>query len=80
MRLPYEASAESLWREDHLYDVVVVLSHNRLPRQRGGGSAIFMHVATPGYAPTEGCIALEQGDLLKLLRLLSRGAAIRVLP
>jgi L,D-peptidoglycan transpeptidase YkuD (ErfK/YbiS/YcfS/YnhG family) len=73
------ASAESLWRNDHLYDVVIVLSHNRVPRRRGGGSAIFMHVAKPGYAPTEGCIALARADLLKLLRLLGWGAAIRVL-
>ena len=80
VRLPYGASAESLWRNDHLYDVVMVLSHNRVPRRRGGGSAIFMHVAKPGYAPTEGCIALARADLLKLLRLLGWGDAIRVLP
>ena len=32
VRLPYEASAESLWRTDHLYDVVVVLTTTRAPR------------------------------------------------
>ena len=78
VRLPYGASAESLWRTDHLYDVVVVLSHNTTPRVRGNGSAIFMHVARAGYAPTEGCIALRREHLLMLLRRLGAHAALRV--
>ena len=67
VRHPYPASAERLWREDALYDVVVVLGHNQRPRLRGAGSAIFMHVARPGYLPTEGCIALRRDHLLRLL-------------
>lgn len=80
VRLPYPASAESLWRTDHLYDVVVVLSHNSKPRVRGSGSAIFMHIARTGYAPTEGCVALRRQHLLMLLRRLGAHAALRVLP
>jgi L,D-peptidoglycan transpeptidase YkuD (ErfK/YbiS/YcfS/YnhG family) len=75
---PYPASAERLWRTDGLYDVIVVLSHNVRPRVRGGGSAIFMHVAQPGYAPTAGCIALKREHLLRLLRPLRAGAVLRV--
>ena len=67
VRLPYGASAEHLWREDGLYDLVVVLGCNDRPRVRNRGSAIFMHVARPGYAPTEGCIALARPHLLRLL-------------
>ena len=66
--LPYPASAESLWRDDGLYDVIVVLGHNDDPPLAGRGSAIFMHVARPGYAPTEGCVALAMADLLDVLR------------
>lgn len=80
VRLPYGASAESLWRKDRLYDVVVVLSHNTLPRMRGCGSAIFMHLARPGYMPTEGCVALTRRHLLLLLERLGRDAAIRIQP
>jgi L,D-peptidoglycan transpeptidase YkuD (ErfK/YbiS/YcfS/YnhG family) len=80
VRHPYPASAERLWRQDGLYDVVVVLGHNQRPRVRGGGSAIFMHVARPGYAPTEGCIALQRGHLLRVLERLDRGASVKVLP
>jgi L,D-peptidoglycan transpeptidase YkuD (ErfK/YbiS/YcfS/YnhG family) len=79
VRLPYPASAEPLWRQDALYDVVVVLGCNDHPRVRGRGSAIFLHVARPGYAPTEGCIALARGHVLRLLERLGARAAIGVL-
>ena len=74
------ASAERLWRQDALYDVVVVLGHNQKPRLRGAGSAIFMHVARPGYLPTEGCIALRRDHLLRLLDRLQPGSEVEVLP
>jgi L,D-peptidoglycan transpeptidase YkuD (ErfK/YbiS/YcfS/YnhG family) len=77
---PYPASAERLWRTDHLYDVVVLLAHNSRPRVRGRGSAVFMHLARPGYASTEGCIALRRDNLLRVLKRLGPGAAVRVLP
>jgi L,D-peptidoglycan transpeptidase YkuD (ErfK/YbiS/YcfS/YnhG family) len=65
--LPYPASTERLWRDDGLYDLVIVLGHNDRPRVRGRGSAIFIHVARPGFSPTEGCIALERRHLIMLL-------------
>jgi L,D-peptidoglycan transpeptidase YkuD (ErfK/YbiS/YcfS/YnhG family) len=80
VRHPYPASAERLWRTDGLYDIVVVLSHNMRPRVRGGGSAIFMHVAQPGYRPTAGCIALKREHMVRLLRRLEAGATIFVRP
>ncbi len=67
VRHPYPASAEQLWRQDELYDVIVVLDHNQRPRVQGAGSAIFMHLARPGYRPTEGCVALERRHLLLVL-------------
>ena len=76
--LPYPASAERMWRDDGLYDIVVVLDHNARPRIRGAGSAIFIHLARPGYLPTEGCIALDQRHLLALLARARRGAVIRI--
>lgn len=80
VRHPYPASAEVMWRDDGLYDIVVVLSHNRLPRVRGRGSAIFMHVARPGFQPTEGCIALRPADLRRLLGRLRSGDCVVVGP
>jgi L,D-peptidoglycan transpeptidase YkuD (ErfK/YbiS/YcfS/YnhG family) len=78
VRHPYPASAERLWREDHLYDVVVVLAYNLRPRAHGRGSAIFMHLARPGYSPTEGCIALGVVDMRRLLAGLSASARLVV--
>ena len=64
---PYTASAEHLWREDCLYDIIVVLDHNQRPRRRHFGSAIFFHVAKPGFPPTAGCIAVSAGALRRVL-------------
>jgi len=76
--LPSRRSAEGLKRDDHLYDLVLVLGYNDRPRVRGKGSAIFVHLARPGYAPTAGCIALSQHDLLMVLSRLRRNAKIVV--
>lgn len=67
VRLPINASAEALWREDNAYDIIGVLGWNDAPIQTGLGSAIFLHVAQPDYTPTEGCIALRLGDLIRVL-------------
>ena len=65
-----------MWREDNLYDVVVVLGQNDVPRVRNKGSAIFMHIAREGFAPTEGCIALRGRDLKRVLARLPRRCEI----
>lgn len=67
VRLPHDARHEELWRSDSVYDVIGVLGWNDAPVVRRQGSAIFLHVARPDYAPTEGCIALALPDLLSLL-------------
>jgi L,D-peptidoglycan transpeptidase YkuD (ErfK/YbiS/YcfS/YnhG family) len=67
IHLPHEGRHEELWRQDALYDLIGVLGWNDSPVQRDRGSAIFLHVARPDYAPTEGCVALALGDLRHLL-------------
>ena len=67
VQLPFTASHEALWRAEALYDVIGVLGWNDQPVQRGRGSAIFLHVARPDLAPTEGCVALPLRDLLAVL-------------
>ncbi len=67
LRLPGAASAEALWRDDRIYDVIGILDWNLRPRIRGRGSAIFLHLCRPGFQATEGCIALRRGDLIRLL-------------
>ena len=65
---PTPAGAEKLWRDDHAYDVVAVLGYNDQPVVPDCGSAIFLHVAAPDYAPTQGCIAMARDDLVAMLR------------
>jgi L,D-peptidoglycan transpeptidase YkuD (ErfK/YbiS/YcfS/YnhG family) len=74
--LPYGSSAEKLWRDDRLYDIVVVLGYNDVPRIRNRGSAIFMHVARAGFRPTDGCIALRETELRRVLKALGRKSQV----
>ncbi len=67
VRLPYPGSHERLWRNDSLYDLIVVLDYNITSRRQMRGSAIFMHVASPVYKPTLGCVALARHHLLRLI-------------
>lgn len=76
--LPYPASAETLWRDDGLYDFLVVLGYNDDPPVAGRGSAIFFHLARPGYDPTEGCVAVSADDMLKVLELCGPGTVMRI--
>jgi L,D-peptidoglycan transpeptidase YkuD (ErfK/YbiS/YcfS/YnhG family) len=73
VKLPYPASAEHMWRDDHLYDLVAVLGYNDDPVVPGKGSAIFLHMAKPDYSPTQGCVALANDDLLAALEQLQLG-------
>ena len=68
VRLPCPWGHEVLWRDDALYDLMVVLGHNDAPPVPGLGSAIFLHLAADGYAATEGCVALDEADMLALLK------------
>jgi L,D-peptidoglycan transpeptidase YkuD (ErfK/YbiS/YcfS/YnhG family) len=69
---------DRLARTDHLYDLILVLGCNDRPRIKGRGSAIFVHLARPGYTPTEGCIAFSQRDLQALLAEIRRGTTILI--
>ena len=76
--LPYPARHERLWRDDRLYDIVVVIGHNDDPVVAGAGSAVFLHVADVDGRPTAGCVALAVDDLLSLLAACRPGDALRI--
>jgi L,D-peptidoglycan transpeptidase YkuD (ErfK/YbiS/YcfS/YnhG family) len=78
VKLPYPASAERLWRDDGIYDIVVVLGHNDDPPVPGMGSAIFLHLCRPGYPPTQGCVAISRPDLEDLLDQAQPGDAVEI--
>ncbi len=79
VRAPFAASHEKLLRQDKLYDICLVLDWNLRARRLGCGSAIFFHVARPGYPPTEGCVALSMRDVLTLAPHVRTGTRLKVL-
>ena len=78
LRLFSGQAGDRLWRSDHLYDVIIELDHNTRPRVAGRGSAVFVHMARPGFAPTAGCIGLKPAALRRLLGSLGRRTDILI--
>jgi len=76
VRLAAESNADRLMRDDHLYDFIVEIDQNTRPRIAGRGSAVFLHLARPGFAPTAGCIAMTRGAMLRLLTRLNKRTRI----
>jgi L,D-peptidoglycan transpeptidase YkuD (ErfK/YbiS/YcfS/YnhG family) len=78
MRLQDGQAGDRLWRDDRLYDLVIELDHNTRPRIAGRGSAVFVHVARAGLAPTAGCVAMRRETLWRLVRSLRQGTEIMI--
>jgi len=79
VRLPYPASHERLWREDHVYDVVLDIAWNRGPIVRGRGSAIFLHLARADLSPTEGCVVVPPRMAGRLLQRIGPDTRIEII-
>lgn len=61
---------ENLYREDDIYDLVVVLNYN-LRKKKYKGSAIFIHCKSKENKFTEGCIGIEKEQLMQIIRSLT---------
>lgn len=68
VRIAADSEADHLRRADHLYDYIIEIDHNTRPRVAWRGSAVFLHLARPGFAPTAGCVGMTRGAMLRLLR------------
>ena len=58
--LPNKFGHEKLYRNDHLYDLILVINYNTNPIIKNKGSAIFIHIAKKNYQRTKGCIGRKQ--------------------
>ena len=67
VKVSSQSNADRLKRKDDLYDFIIEIDHNTRPRVAGRGSAVFIHAARQGFAPTAGCVALELNSLRRLL-------------
>ena len=74
--LPFAGRHEKMWREDSLYDLVIVLSHNRQPAMKGKGSAIFLHCMAEDGRATQGCAAFPKEQFLAFLRRFEAGTRV----
>lgn len=82
VKLPHPFSAETLIRDDALYDIIVILGHNDAPPAAGKGSAIFFHIWNAGQngaKPTEGCVAISRKDMNSLLATLSPDIVMEII-
>jgi L,D-peptidoglycan transpeptidase YkuD (ErfK/YbiS/YcfS/YnhG family) len=78
VRLAADTTADRLARTDHLYDYIIEIDHNVRPRVAGRGSAVFLHLARPGFAPTAGCVAMTAAEMRRLLAMIGPRTAIRI--
>ena len=78
INFPFNQSAECLYRNDDLYDIVCVIDYNLNPIIKGKGSAIFLHVASDDYSPTHGCVAIKKNDLLQIALELEKDSTITI--
>jgi L,D-peptidoglycan transpeptidase YkuD (ErfK/YbiS/YcfS/YnhG family) len=59
-------SSEQMRRDDVLYKWGVVVDHNAAAIP-GAGSCIFLHIWKSSSSPTEGCTAMAETDLVRLI-------------
>jgi L,D-peptidoglycan transpeptidase YkuD (ErfK/YbiS/YcfS/YnhG family) len=60
-------SYEIMKREDDLYKYGLVIEYNTDPVIKGNGSAIFLHIWKEKGAATAGCVAVSEGNIIKIL-------------
>jgi L,D-peptidoglycan transpeptidase YkuD (ErfK/YbiS/YcfS/YnhG family) len=78
VKLPNKFGHEKLYRNDKLYDIILVLDYNTNPIIRNKGSAIFVHIAKNSYKKTKGCIALKKEHLIKLIPQIKINTKIKI--
>jgi len=79
IRFPFNYSAEKLYRRENIYDILLVLNFNMNPIKKNKGSAIFIHVAKKSFQPTQGCIALNKSELIKLVKSIKKNTVVKII-
>ena len=75
---PFKHSAEKLYRSENIYDIILVLNFNMNPVKKNKGSAIFIHIAKKGFQPTQGCIALNKSEMIKLVKSIKKNTVVKI--
>ena len=75
---PFKYGAEKLYRKDKMYDIFINIKYNHSPIIKEKGSAIFLHLCDKKYKSTNGCIAVEKKNFLKILPLINNKTKILI--
>ena len=78
IKFPFKYNAEKLYRNDHIYDLLINIKYNFKPVIKKKGSAIFLHLASKKYKPTNGCVAISNKDFLKIIPLIDKNTKISI--
>ena len=76
---PFKYSAEKLYRRENIYDIILVLNFNMNPVKKNKGSAIFIHVAKKNFQPTQGCVALDKSELIKMVKSIKKNTVVNII-
>jgi hypothetical protein len=76
IKLPTKYRHEKLYRNDKLYDIILVLDYNMDPIVKGKGSAIFLHLSKNLKNKTSGCVGLRKKDMLELIKKIKKNTKI----
>lgn len=63
-------SAETMRMKSDVYKYGIFVDYNSNPATPGKGSCIFMHIWSKSTAPTAGCTAMTEANILKLISFL----------
>ncbi len=78
IKLPTNYSYEKLYRRESIYDLILVLNFNMRPIVKKKGSAIFIHIAKKNHKKTEGCVAINKIQLLKIIKKLKKNTKVLI--
>ena len=78
IKFPFKYSAEKLYKKENIYDIILIMDYNLSPVIKKSGSAIFLHIATKNYNPTQGCVAVSKNNMRKLLKYISKKTKITI--
>ena len=78
VKLPFDYKHEKLYKNENVYDIILVLNYNMNPIKKNKGSAIFIHVAKNNFKRTKGCIAIKKMSLIKLIKKINPYTKVKI--
>ena len=78
VKLPFDYNHEKLYKNENIYDIILVLNYNMNPVKKNKGSAIFIHIAKDKFKKTEGCVAIKKANLIRLIKEINPSTKVKI--